>query len=69
MNDFISALMDELEKQKAIYINIRKNTYCRVTETSECDSCRADHYLDARLDTIDDVAAIIHRTAGKMNKE
>ena len=52
-------VFDELQKLKERYKEIRKNTYCRRTEMDDCDSCRADHYLDARLKAIDDCIEIL----------
>lgn len=51
----------ELEEQKVRYKNIRNNTHCIITETSECDSCRADHYLDARLNCVDKAIEIVRK--------
>ena len=33
-------------------------TYCKRTEIDDCGSCRAGHYLEARLDTIDGYVAL-----------
>lgn len=52
-------VFDELQKLKERYKEIRKNTYCRRTEMDDCDSCRADHYLDARLKTVDDCIRLL----------
>lgn len=54
-NDVIEKLM-QLKKH---YKEVRKNTHCRRTETSDCDSCRADHSLDARLSTVDKCISIL----------
>ena len=42
MNEFIEKLIGRLEEQKEKYKEIRNNTHCIITETSECDSCRAE---------------------------
>ena len=52
-------VVEQLESLKENYRKARENTYCRSTETDDCDSCRADHYLDARLSTIDRVIEIV----------
>ena len=52
-------VVEQLEELKENYRKIRENTYCRSTETDDCDSCRADHYLDARLSMIDRVINIV----------
>lgn len=49
------------EEKAETYKNIRRGTYCRRTETDDCDSCRADHYLDARLSTIKDLIEIVNQ--------
>ena len=54
-------IVAELEEQKVRYKNIRNNTHCIITETSECDSCRADHYLDARLNCVDRAISIVRK--------
>ena len=59
MNKVFEKIIEKLEIQKDYYKTIRKNTYCRRTEMDDCDSCRADHYLDARLKTIDDCIEIL----------
>lgn len=46
-------IIEKLLQLKDHYKEVRKNTYCRRTEMDDCDSCRADHYLKARLDTVD----------------
>lgn len=51
----LSKVKERLIEMKEEYRVIRKNTRCRVTEMDDCDSCKADHYLDARLGTINDV--------------
>lgn len=58
MQDY-NKLIEKLEEQKEAYKNVRKNTYCRRTEMNDCDSCKADHYLEAKLEAIDDVIEII----------
>lgn len=52
-------VVEQLEALKENYRKTRENTYCRSTETDDCDSCRADHYLEARLGTIDRVIDIV----------
>ena len=48
--DKVVKMLNDLKNE---YEERRKNTYCRVTETDSCDSCRADHYLDARIGAVD----------------
>ena len=55
----VDKVVKHLEELKDNYRDVRENTYCRSTETDDCDSCRADHYLDARLSTIDRVINIV----------
>ena len=52
-------VVEQLESLKENYRKARENAYCRSTETDDCDSCRADHYLDARISTIDRVINIV----------
>ena len=52
-------VVEQLESLKENYRKVRENTYCRSTETDDCDRCRADHYLEARLSTIDRVIEIV----------
>ena len=59
MQEVFEKIIEKLEIQKDYYKTIRKNTYCRRTEMDDCDSCRADHYLDARLKTVDDCIRIL----------
>ena len=60
MGDYIEKnIFDELQKLKEKYKKIRNNTHCIRTETDDCDRCRADHYLDARLKTVDDCITIL----------
>lgn len=54
-NDIIEKLLELKEH----YEKVRKNTHCRVTETDDCDSCRADHHLEAKLWAVDDCIRII----------
>ena len=49
----VDKVVEQLEKLKKNYMKARDRTYCRSTETDDCDSCRADHYLEARLSAID----------------
>ena len=67
MQEVFEKIINKLEEQKEYYKDIRKNTHCRVTETSECDSCRADHYLDARLRCVDDIIEIVKQEAEQYN--
>ena len=46
-------VVKQLEELKEAYRKKRDNTRCRSTETDDCDRCRADHYLVARINTID----------------
>jgi len=69
MKEFIEKLIGRLEEQKTIYREIRKNTYCRRTEMDDCDSCRADHYLDARLEGINKAKAIVNELAEEYKEE
>ena len=55
----VDKVVEQLESLKENYRKARENTYCRSTETDDCDSCRADHYLEARLSTIDRVINIV----------
>lgn len=57
----LNRCIDELQKLKDLYKEIRKNTYCRRTEMDDCDSCKADHYLEARLSTVDDCIKILDK--------
>ena len=63
MKEFIGKLIGRFEEQKTRYREIRKNTYCRRTEMDDCDSCRADHYLDARLEGINKAKEIVNELA------
>ena len=67
MQEVFEKIINKLEEQKEYYKDIRKNTHCRVTETSERDSCSADHYLDARLRCVDDITEIVKQEAEKYN--
>ena len=67
MQEVFEKIINKLEEQKEYYKDIRKNTHCRATETSECDSCRADHFLDARLRCVDDIIKIVRQTAEQYN--
>ena len=55
----VGKVVEQLEALKENYRKKRENTYCRSTETDDCDSCRADHYLEARISTIDRVIEIV----------
>lgn len=63
MKEFVEKLIERLEEEKTRYREIRKNTYCRRTEMDDCDSCRADHYLDARLEGINKAKEIVNQLA------
>ena len=65
MKQFIDNLNSSFEEQKTKYREIRKNTYCRRTEMDDCDSCRADHYLDARLEGINKAKEIVNQLAAE----
>ena len=49
----VDNVIKRLNTLKNEYEERRKNTYCMVTETDSCDSCRADHYLYARIGAVD----------------
>ena len=55
----VDKAIEQLEKLKKNYMKARDRTYCRSTETDDCDSCRADHYLEARLSAIDRAIEIV----------
>lgn len=55
----VDNVIKRLNTLKNEYKERRKNTYCTVTETDSCDSCRADHYLDARLGAVDRAIEIV----------
>lgn len=61
MKEFVEKLIEQLEELQEKYKGIRANTHCVVTETSECDSCKADNYLYARLKCIDEVIKIVNK--------
>lgn len=67
IKEFAEKLIEQLEEQKTKYRDIRKNTYCRRTEMDDCDSCRADHYLDARLEGISKSIEIINELSEEYN--
>ena len=69
MKTVLEKIIEKLEMQKDYYKTIRKNTYCRTTETDDCGSCRADHYLEARLSAIDDVIEIVKQEAEKFGRD
>lgn len=52
-------VVEQLEELKENYKKVIENIYCRSTETDDCDSCRADHYLQARLSAIDSTIEIV----------
>lgn len=65
MQEVFEKIINKLEEQKEYCKDIRKNTHCRVTETDNCDGCRADHYLDARLETINSAIEIVKQTVAE----
>ena len=67
MKEFIEKLIGRLEEQKEQYKRARENTHCVITETSECDSCKADHYLYARLRCTDRTIEIVNQLAEEYN--
>ena len=69
MKEFIEKLIGRLEEEKEQYKRARGNTHCVITETSECDSCRADHYLYARLRCIDRTIEIVNQLAEEYGKD
>ena len=69
MQTVFEKIIEKLEMQKDYYKTIRKNTYCRRTEMDDCDSCRADHYLEARLSAIDDAIEIVKQEAEKFGND
>ena len=52
-------VVEQLKELKEAYRKKREHTRCRLTETDDCDRCRADHYLEARISTIDKVIDIV----------
>lgn len=52
-------VIEKLLQLKEHYNKVRRNTCCRITEMDNCDSCRADHYFEARLTTVDDCILIL----------
>ena len=69
MKEFVEKLIEQLEKLQEKYKGIRENTHCIVTETSECDSCKADSYLYARLKCVDEVKEIVNQLAEEHNND
>ena len=74
MQAVFEKIIEKLEMQKDYYKTIRKNTYCRRTEMDDCDSCRSDHYLEARLSAIDDaiemaILSTLHNNFDNVNKK
>lgn len=61
MQKLVVEIIKELEKQKEIYKERRANTYCKRSEMDDCDSCRADHYLEARLEATENAINIAMR--------
>lgn len=51
-----NTIIEKLLQLKEHYKDAR--TYCKRTEIDDCGSCRAGHYLEARLDTIDGYVAL-----------
>ncbi len=68
MQKYFEKIIERLEELKTNYKTIRSNTHCRRTETNDCDSCRADHYLDARLSTIKGAIEIVNQVAEEYNQ-
>lgn len=52
-------LIIKVNNLKADYKQRRENMTFFRREMDDCDRCRADHYLEAKLDAIDDVLKII----------
>lgn len=52
-------VVEQLEELKETYRKKRDNTRFRSTETDNCDRCRADHYLDARIGAVDKSIEIV----------
>ena len=52
-------VVEQLKELKEAYRKKREHTRCRLTETDDCDRCRSDHYLEARISTIDKVIDIV----------
>lgn len=69
MKEFVEKLIERLEKLQEKYKGIRANTHCVVTETSECDSCKSDNYLYARLRSVDEVIKIVNQLAEEYIQE
>lgn len=69
MKEFVEKLIEQLEELQEKYKGIRANTHCVVTETSECDSCKADNYLYARLRSVDEVIKIVNQLAEEYIQE
>ena len=67
MNKAFEKIIERLETNKESFKDAREKTFCRVTETDDCDSCKADHYLDARLETINSAIEIVKQ--GGVGKE
>lgn len=59
ITDVVNLLHSKLDEMTNKYINIRNNTYCKNTDTSECEECRADIKLEARLRTILEIIKMI----------
>ena len=69
MKEFVEKLIGRFEEEKEFYRKIRKNTHCRRTEMDDCDSCRADHYLNARLNCVDNLISIVNQLAEEYGKD
>ena len=52
-------IIEKLLQLKEYYKTVRKNANYRSGEMDDCDNCKADHYLEARLDTIDKCIQVI----------
>ena len=53
-------LVIKVNNLKADYKQRRENMTFFRREMDDCDRCRADHILEAKLDVIDDVLAILN---------
>ena len=55
----VDKVVEQLEELKETYREKRAHTRCRSTETDDCDRCRADHYLKARIGAVDKAIEIV----------
>lgn len=58
-----NTIIEKLLQLKEHYKDAR--TYCKRTEIDDCDSCRAGHYLEARLDTLDECIQLVRESGHK----